>query len=143
MSRLIRPSATRRMLARLYDALHDERKSILCTETDTGSGGYTTKFFRASRNAEELVGARRRDCRMGPRDVRLDGRSPDYKRPSLFSPRWARTPSSTNPFQENARAGIKKHRSHLRKSRGGEPSRWTAARNWPMFATCAMRVGER
>jgi len=31
---------TTRMLARLYDALHDERKSILCTETDTGSGGF-------------------------------------------------------------------------------------------------------
>src|SRR5438128_7576996 len=49
---------TVRMLARLYDALHDERKSVLCTETDTGSGGYTHKFYRASRNAEELVGAR-------------------------------------------------------------------------------------
>ena len=35
---------TVRMLARLYDALHDQRKDILCTETDTGSGGYTHKF---------------------------------------------------------------------------------------------------
>src|SRR6266496_3997923 len=52
---------TVRMLARLYDALHDtnaERRNTLCTETDTGSGGYTHKFFRASRTAEELVGAR-------------------------------------------------------------------------------------
>ena len=46
---------TVRMLARLYDALHDGRKSVLCTETDTGSGGYTHKFYRATRNAEELV----------------------------------------------------------------------------------------
>ena len=30
---------TIRMLARLYDALHDQRKSTLCAETDTGSGG--------------------------------------------------------------------------------------------------------
>ena len=41
---------TVRMLARLYDALHDGRKNTLCTETDTGSGGYTHKFFKASRN---------------------------------------------------------------------------------------------
>src|SRR5580658_6346813 len=49
---------TVRMLARLYDALHDQRKSTLCIETDTGSGGYTHKFYRAPRSAEELVGAR-------------------------------------------------------------------------------------
>src|ERR1700756_5761386 len=48
---------TVRMLARLYDALHDERKSTLCAETDTGSGGYTHKFFKAPRNAEERVGS--------------------------------------------------------------------------------------
>ena len=48
---------TVRMLARLYEALHDQRKGTLCTETDTGSGGYTHKFFKASRNVEEMVGA--------------------------------------------------------------------------------------
>jgi 4-hydroxyphenylacetate 3-monooxygenase len=37
---------TVRMIGRLYDALHDDRKKILCTETDTGSGGYTHKFLR-------------------------------------------------------------------------------------------------
>src|SRR6266436_6765108 len=49
---------TVRMLARLYDALHGDRKSILCTDTGTGNGGYTHRFFKASRDAEELVGAR-------------------------------------------------------------------------------------
>src|ERR1044071_8179535 len=49
---------TVRMLARLCDALHDNRKDTLCTETDTGNGGYTHKFFKASHNAEEMVGAR-------------------------------------------------------------------------------------
>jgi 4-hydroxyphenylacetate 3-monooxygenase len=50
---------TVRMIGRIYDALHDdERKSILCTETDTGSGGYTQKFFKAQRNTEEMVGSR-------------------------------------------------------------------------------------
>src|ERR1700687_2155713 len=38
---------TVRLLAPLYDALHDEkRKSVLCVPTDTGSGGYTHKFFQ-------------------------------------------------------------------------------------------------
>src|SRR5579884_3413980 len=49
---------TVRMLGRLYDALHDERKDILCCDTDTGSGGYTQKFFKAPRNTEEMVGSR-------------------------------------------------------------------------------------
>src|SRR5690349_19932121 len=50
---------TARMLARLYDGLHDPaRKDILTTATDTGSGGVTHKFFRAPRNVDELVGGR-------------------------------------------------------------------------------------
>src|SRR5438309_12090811 len=50
---------TVRMLARLYDALHkDERKSVLCAETDTGSGGVTHKLHRATRSPQELVGPR-------------------------------------------------------------------------------------
>src|ERR1700674_3535086 len=50
---------TARMIARFYDALHDPAtKDILTTETDTGSGGYTHKFFKGPQNAEELVGAR-------------------------------------------------------------------------------------
>src|ERR671924_2066494 len=50
---------TVRMIARLYDALHDPaRRDVLTTATDTGSGGYTPKFYRAPRNADEMVGAR-------------------------------------------------------------------------------------
>ena len=48
-----------RMVARLYDALHDPaQQAVLTTETDTGSGGRTHKFFRASRSAQELLEAR-------------------------------------------------------------------------------------
>jgi aromatic ring hydroxylase len=37
-----------RMLARLYDALHDPaHHAVLTCVTDTGSGGYTHKYFRA------------------------------------------------------------------------------------------------
>src|SRR5204863_8258130 len=39
-----------RMIARFYDALHDPKtKDTICTETDTGSGGYTHAFFKAPR----------------------------------------------------------------------------------------------
>src|SRR3984893_4261567 len=68
---------TVRMLARLYDALHDQKhKGILCTETDTGSGGYTHKFYRASRNAEELVGARDPHAEWARVTYGWEGRSP-------------------------------------------------------------------
>src|SRR5512135_1636957 len=50
---------TVRMLARLYDALHNEpTKSIITTKTNTGSGGYTNKFYQGNHSVEELVGAR-------------------------------------------------------------------------------------
>src|SRR5215472_7534547 len=70
---------TVRMLARLYDALHDQRKSILCVETDTGSGGYTHRFFKPSRNAEEMVAARDAIAEWARVTYGWMGRSPDYK----------------------------------------------------------------
>src|ERR1700720_5042661 len=45
---------TVRMIARLYDALHDPaRQAVLTTETDTGGGSFTPKFFKASHTAED------------------------------------------------------------------------------------------
>ena len=70
---------TIRMLARLYDALHDQRKSTLCAGTDTGSGGYTHKFFKASRTTEDLVGARDAIAEWARVTYGWMGRSPDYK----------------------------------------------------------------
>src|SRR5262244_3420304 len=50
---------TARMVARLYDALHDPAtRDTPTTETDTGSGGLTHRFFRAPTSAEEQVAAR-------------------------------------------------------------------------------------
>ena len=41
-----------RSVARLYDALHDPKsKGVLTAPTDTGSGGYTHKFFRSRARA--------------------------------------------------------------------------------------------
>src|SRR5436853_7741548 len=45
-----------RMTARLYDALHDpERGRVLTGPTDTGSPGFTHKFFRTPRSVQDLV----------------------------------------------------------------------------------------
>ena len=47
-----------RSIARLYDALHDPaRQAVLTCPTDTGSGGYTHRYFRVSRSREALVAA--------------------------------------------------------------------------------------
>lgn len=48
-----------RMTARLYDALHDPTtRDVLTCPTDTGSGGYTMRFFRSPHSAQDLVGDR-------------------------------------------------------------------------------------
>jgi len=44
-----------RSLARLYDALHEsETKEVLTCPTDTGSAGFTHRYFRVARSREEL-----------------------------------------------------------------------------------------
>ena len=94
------------MLARLYDALHDERKSTLCTETDTGSGGYTHKFFRASHNAEELVGARDAIAEWARVTYGWMGRSPDYK--AAFLATLGANSGFYAPYEDNAKRWYKK-----------------------------------
>ena len=50
---------TARMIARLYDALHDPAlQEVLTIATDTGSGGYTHRYFRAPYTWEEQLAAR-------------------------------------------------------------------------------------
>src|SRR5947209_16435982 len=50
---------TARMIARLYDALHDDkRKSRLLLPTDTGNGGFTHAFFKAPKTMDDLVAGR-------------------------------------------------------------------------------------
>src|SRR5499425_112901 len=46
---------TARSLARLYDALHDAKtKLVLTAPTDTGSGGFTHKYFRVARSGPTI-----------------------------------------------------------------------------------------
>src|SRR5262249_40694783 len=49
-----------RSLARLYDALHDAAtKEVLTCPTDTGSAGFTHRYFRVARSPDELQGQQR------------------------------------------------------------------------------------
>src|SRR5215472_17162775 len=69
-----------RSIARLYDALHDEKaKDLLTCETDTGSGGFTHRFFRAARSREELIKQRDAVAHWARMSYGWMGRSPDYK----------------------------------------------------------------
>ena len=69
-----------RTMARLYDALHDpERRDTLVCDTDTGSGGYTHKFFRIARSASDLVGQREAIAAWARMSYGWMGRTPDYK----------------------------------------------------------------
>ena len=97
---------TVRMLARLYEGLHDERKNTICAETDTGSGGYTHKFFKASRTTEDLVGAREAIAEWARVTYGWMGRSPDYK--ASFLATLGANPDFYKPFEENARRWYKK-----------------------------------
>ncbi len=67
-------------VALLYDALHDKQsKEILTAATDTGSGGYTHKFFKAARSREEIIAQRDAIAAWARITYGWLGRSPDYK----------------------------------------------------------------
>jgi len=92
---------TVRMIARLYDALHDPaRKETLTIATDTGSGGYTHRFYRATRNVEELVGARDAIAEWARVSYGWIGRSPDYK--AAFLATLGANADFYTPYHENA-----------------------------------------
>jgi 4-hydroxyphenylacetate 3-monooxygenase len=98
---------TARMIARLYDALHDPaRKDVLTAPTDTGSGGFTHKFYLPSKNAEEMVGARDAIAEWARVTYGWIGRSPDYK--AAFLATLGANSSFYEPYDGNARTWYKK-----------------------------------
>jgi 4-hydroxyphenylacetate 3-monooxygenase len=91
-----------RMLARLYDALHaPETHDVLTCATDTGSGGFTHRFFRAPTSAEELVAAREAIVAWSRLTYGWMGRSPDYK--AAFLAGLGANADYFAPYQDNAR----------------------------------------
>ena len=101
-----------RSIARLYDALHDPKSQELLTcETDTGSGGYTHRFFRAARSREELI--KQRDAIAGWARLSYGwmGRSPDYKA-SLMNTLGANY-QFYGKFADNARSWYRRAQEHV------------------------------
>jgi 4-hydroxyphenylacetate 3-monooxygenase len=90
-------------MAKLYDALHDEpTKSVLTAPTDTGSGGYTHRFFKAARSREDLLGQRDAIAQWARLTYGWMGRSPDYK--AAFLNTLGANAEFYGRFADNARA---------------------------------------
>ena len=69
-----------RMIARMYDALHDPASAdALTVPTDTGGDGVTHPFFRTPRSAEDLVASKDAIAAWARTSYGWMGRSPDYK----------------------------------------------------------------
>ena len=90
-----------RMIARMYDSLHDPaKKDVLTTPTDTGNGGFTHKYYKVSRTVEELVGARDAIAEWARIGYGWMGRAPDYK--ASLTGTLAGNPDYFAPYQKNA-----------------------------------------
>ncbi|WP_326821751.1 Pyoverdin chromophore biosynthetic protein pvcC [Streptosporangium sp. NBC_01639] len=91
-----------RMVARLYDALHDPKtKDTLTRPTDTGSGGYTHRFFTTPHSAEDLVADQQAIAAWARMSYGWMGRSPDYK--ASFLGTLGANAEFYAPYEDNAR----------------------------------------
>ena len=96
-----------RSVAKLYDALHDpQHRDVLTIPTDTGSGGYTHKFFRVARSREDLVGHRDAIAEWARMTYGWLGRSPDYK--AAFMNTLGANADFYGKFADNARSWHKR-----------------------------------
>src|SRR5260370_31246576 len=101
-----------RSIARLYDALHDAKtKELLTCETDTSSGGFTHRFFRAARSREELITQRDAIACWARMSYGWMGRSPDYKA-SLMNTLGANF-DFYGRFAENAKAWYRRAQENV------------------------------
>ena len=92
-----------RSIGRLYDALHDPAtKDVLTCPTDTGSGGYTHRYFRASRSREDMIAAQAAIAGWSRLTYGWMGRTPDYK--AAFTNTLGANPDFYGPYADNARA---------------------------------------
>ncbi|MGW4065077.1 4-hydroxyphenylacetate 3-hydroxylase N-terminal domain-containing protein [Amycolatopsis sp. NPDC004747] len=91
-----------RMTARLYDALHDPAlQPELVGPTDTGSDGYTHRFFTASHSVDDMVADQKAIAAWARLSYGWMGRSPDYK--ASFLGTLGANAEFYAPFSDNAR----------------------------------------
>ncbi|XYH93744.1 4-hydroxyphenylacetate 3-hydroxylase N-terminal domain-containing protein [Sorangium sp. So ce1128] len=96
-----------RMMARLYDGLHDPAtKGVLTCATDTGNGGFTHRFFKAPTDIKDLVAARDAIAAWQRMVYGWMGRSPDYK--AAFLGMMGVGAHLFAPYQENAQRWYKR-----------------------------------
>ena len=93
--------------AKLYDALHDAKtKDVLTAPTDTGSGGYTHRFFKVARSREDVIAQRDAIAAWARITYGWMGRSPDYK--AAFLNTLGANAEFYGKFAGNARAWHKR-----------------------------------
>src|SRR5215468_3496056 len=91
-----------RMLARLYDALHDDHRSGRGVLTEpTEWGGFSHRYFRAPTTVEEQVAGRDAIAAWARLTYGWLGRSPDYK--AAFLGTLGANAEFYAPYQDNAR----------------------------------------
>src|SRR3984885_15404378 len=94
-------------IALLYDALHDEKtKAVLTAPTDTGSSGYTHKFFKVAHSAADVIAQRDAIAAWARISYGWLGRSPDYK--AAFLNTLGANAEFYGKFADNARAWHKR-----------------------------------
>ncbi|HEX4407850.1 MAG TPA: 4-hydroxyphenylacetate 3-hydroxylase N-terminal domain-containing protein [Xanthobacteraceae bacterium] len=94
-------------VALLYDALHDPKtKDVLTAPTDTGSGGFTHKFFKVAHSREDLLAQRDAIAAWARLTYGWMGRSPDYK--AAFLNTLGANAEFYGKFADNARAWHKR-----------------------------------
>src|SRR6202050_4668279 len=94
-------------VALLYDALHaKETKDVLTAPTDTGSGGYTHKFFKVAPTREDVIAQRDAPHACALNNYGGLGRSPDYK--AAFINTLGANAEFYGKFADNARAWYKR-----------------------------------
>ncbi|HUN44368.1 MAG TPA: 4-hydroxyphenylacetate 3-hydroxylase N-terminal domain-containing protein [Acetobacteraceae bacterium] len=96
-----------RSIARLYDALHDPaQQAVLTCPTDTGSGGYTHRYFRVPRSRDDLVAAQGAIAAWSRMTYGWMGRTPDYK--AAYTNTLGGNPDYYGPYAANARVWYKR-----------------------------------
>jgi 4-hydroxyphenylacetate 3-monooxygenase len=94
-------------VALLYDALHaKETKDVLTGPTDTGSGGFTHKFFKLAHSREDVIAQRDAIAAWARITYGWLGRSPDYK--AAFINTLGANADFYGQFADNARAWYKR-----------------------------------